>query len=380
VRRRDEHPLRALLGRVEWRVLLPALALTAIGLLAIASAARRSGDDGGWTQASYPIRQVVWIAAGCVAGTVAAVVPYRRLGRWAPAVWVACCLLLVGVLFLAPSVNGSRRWFDLGPLKAQPSEFAKLATILVLARALRQGAQMGWPRALGAITLLAGVPFALIVVEPDLGTALTLVPMAAAVGLASGLPLRGFAYAAGVAVLVTVPGYCFGLKDYQRARVRAFLMQGDYHEHQKVGEAYQVIQAQIAVGSGGLTGRGYGEGTQTHLRFLPFPHTDFVFAVVAEEAGLVGGAVVLLLFASLALAGCGVAARCRDPEGRMVAVGATTLLLVHAGVNLAMVVGLAPVTGLPLPFVSYGGSAMLVAGVSVGLLCNVAARADDAAY
>lgn len=377
MRRRDEHPLRWLLGRVEWRVVLPALALCAIGLLAIASAARRSGDGGGWTQASYPLRQVVWLGAGLVAGVGAAVVPYRRLGRWAPLAWAGCCVLLVAVLLLAPSVNGSRRWFDLGPLKAQPSEFAKLAVIAVLARALRRGEQLGPARALGAIALLAGLPFLLIVVEPDLGTALTLVPIAGAVGLAGGLPLRTFGWALAAAVLVAVPGYCFGLKDYQRARVRAFLMQGEYHDHQRVGEAYQVIQAQIAVGSGGLTGRGFGEGTQTHLRFLPFPHTDFVFAVVAEEAGLLGGGCTLLCFAMLALAGCGVAARCRDPEGRMLAAGATTLLLTHAGVNLAMVVGLAPVTGLPLPFVSYGGSAMLCAGIAVGLLCNVAARAGD---
>jgi rod shape determining protein RodA len=377
VARRHRHSLRTLLARVEWPVLIPALLLCAIGLLAIASAARRSGADGGWTQASFPLRQSVWIVVGCIAGCAAALVPYKRIGRYAPALWIGTCVLLVAVLLISPKVNGARRWFDLGSLKIQPSEFAKLAVICVLARALRRGEQMGWPQALGAIALLAGIPAALIVVEPDLGTALVLVPLAGAIGLASGLPLRGFAYAGVAALLIAVPGYLFGLKDYQRARVRAFLGQGDYAQHQKVGEAYQVIQAKIAVGSGGLSGRGYGEGTQTHLRFLPFPHTDFVFAVVAEESGLLGSGVVVLLFAVLALGGCAVAARCRDPEGRMLAAGATTLLLVHAAVNLGMVVGLAPVTGLPLPFVSYGGSAMVCAAIAVGLICNVAARLHD---
>lgn len=373
----DRHPLAELASKIEWRVVLPALALCVIGLLAISSAAHRSGADGGWTHASFPLRQGVWILAGLVAGTVAGVVHYKQLGNKALLFWGGIVVALVLVLFIAPRVNGSRRWFDLGPLKLQPSEFAKLAVICMLARALRTSERFGWGRAVGLLALLTGIPAALIFVEPDLGTALVFVPIAVAIGLAAGLPWRAFGFAFLVALLVGVPGYFFGLKDYQRARVRAFLGQGNYKAHQRVGEAYQVIQGKIAVGSGGLTGRGYMQGTQTHLRFLPFPHTDFVFAVVAEESGLAGSCVLLLMFSLLAVGGASVAARCRDPEGRMLAAGSTTLLLTHAAVNLGMVVGLAPVTGLPLPFVSYGGSAMVSAAIAVGLICNVGARTDS---
>ncbi len=373
----DRHPIAYLASKIEWRVLLPALTLCLIGLLAISSAAHRSGSDGGWTQASFPMRQGVWILAGLIAGTAAGVVHYKKIGDKAPLLWIGVVVALVLVLFIAPRVNGSRRWFDLGPLKLQPSEFAKLAVICMLARALRTGERYGWGRALGLLAGLTVIPAGLIFMEPDLGTALVLVPIAGAIGLASGLPWRAFGFALLVAVLAGVPGYMFGLKDYQRARVRAFIGQGDYAAHQKVGEAYQVIQGKIAVGSGGTFGRGYLQGSQTHLRFLPFPHTDFVFAVIAEESGFAGSCVLLLMFSLLAMGGASVAARCRDPEGRMIAAGATTLLLTHAGVNLGMVVGLAPVTGLPLPFVSYGGSAMVSAAIAVGLICNVGARTDS---
>jgi rod shape determining protein RodA len=372
----DRHPLAWLASKIEWRVLLPAIALCLIGLLAISSAAHRSGADGGWTHATFPMRQAIWIMAGLVAGTAAALVHYKKIGDHAPLLWIGIVIALLLVLLIAPKVNGSRRWFDLGPLKLQPSEFAKLAVIVMLARALRAGDRFGWGRALGLLALLTAVPAGLIFVEPDLGTSLVFVPIAGAIGLAAGLPWRAFGFAFLVACLIGVPGYLFGLKDYQRARVRAFLGQGDLKQHQKVGEAYQVIQGKIAVGSGGKFGRGSMQGTQTHLRFLPFPHTDFVFAVVAEESGLAGSCLLLLMFSLLAMGGASVAARCRDPEGRMIAAGATTLLLTHAGVNLGMVVGLAPVTGLPLPFVSYGGSAMVSAAIAVGLICNVGARTD----
>ncbi|MCI0342740.1 MAG: rod shape-determining protein RodA [Planctomycetales bacterium] len=356
----------------------PPLVLAAVGLAAVASAAEKSGADGELVTQPYASRQLLWLLAAAVSAAVAATVPYRRLLRLAVPLWAISVLGLAAVLVLGTATNGSRRWMDLGPLRCQPSEIAKLAVVLAVAAALRRADRMRPVPMLARVAIVAGLPAALIVVEPDLGTALVVVPVAVAMLVAAGLPWRALAAAGALAAVVAIPAATFGLKDYQRARIRAFLGQGSYSEHQQVGEAYQAIQARIAVGSGGWTGRGYGEGTQTHLRFLPFPHTDFIFAVVAEEGGFLAGTAVLALFAALALGGLGAARRSRDGPGRLLAVGATTLLCVQAAVNLAMVVSLGPVTGLPLPFVSYGGSSLVASGAAVGLLLNVSARGEDA--
>jgi rod shape determining protein RodA len=214
----------------------------------------------------------------------------------------------------------------------------------------------------------------LILKEPDLGTALLLVPVLGAMLLASGASRKHLAVAALTAVVLAVFSYFFLLRDYQIKRVHAFVYQGAYSKDQKIGEAYQLIQSKIAVGSGGVTGKGMFQGTQNMLNFTPFRHTDFIFAVVGEEWGFVGAAGLLALYLLIFTLSLSVAGRTREPFGRLLVTGLVTLLAVQVCINVGMTLGLAPVTGLTLPFVSYGGSSMVSSFLAIGLIANVASR------
>jgi rod shape determining protein RodA len=218
------------------------------------------------------------------------------------------------------------------------------------------------------------VPLVLILKEPDLGTSLLLVPVLGSMLLVSGASKRHLACAACVCLALAVFSYFFLLKDYQVKRVRAFLTQGSHSKEQKVGEAYQLIQSKIAVGSGGWTGQGWCRGRQNQLNFTPFRHTDFIFAVVGEEWGFVGASGLFALYLLIFTLSLGVAARTREPFGRLLVVGLVTLLAVQVCINVGMTLGLAPITGLTLPFVSYGGSSMVSSFLAVGLIANVASR------
>jgi rod shape determining protein RodA len=317
----------------------------------------------------YVSRQMIWASAGLVVFLVTAFLPYPRVVRRCWIGYALGLLALLAVFVVGTKVNGSRRWFAVGPVRIQPSEFMKYLLVLSLAYTVaRRGAGVGRWSGLLEAGVVAGIPFLLVMLQPDLGTALTYVPIAGAMVIAGGARLRHL-LCMGAGALAAAPlAWAFVLQDYQKLRVLAFLNAGDHAQ----GGAYQTHQSVIAIGSGGLWGRGYQEGTQGVLGFLPERHTDFIFAVVCEDFGLVGGVLLLGLYGYLLATLGKIARETRDMEGRLLAVGVMTITLVQVVVNVGMTLGVMPVTGLTLPLISYGGSSLVASMFGFGLVASVA--------
>jgi rod shape determining protein RodA len=387
---------------------IAALALVAFGLATVYSATSMPGAHHGlWA------KQLQWAMIAFVAAWIAAAIPYRVYDTLAWPAYGVSLLMLAAVLFMGSSAMGAKRWLDLGPVRFQPSELAKIASVLVLARFF-DNPQLDlrrlrfWLPPLGIVLL----PLALVAKEPDLGTSLAfpaiLVAMYFWAGLSPGAMLLGlspvfnvalffvtgslwwftglFAVLLGVVrprlmpliavvalngvVAYAVPHLWDHLHDYQKRRIETFLNPGD----DPYGAGYQIIQSKIAIGSGGIAGKGYLKGSQKALAFLPMRHTDFIYSVVGEELGLVGSLTLVLLYVVIILRGYRLAVACRNGFASLMAVGLVTGLFYHIMVNMLMTVGWAPVTGLPLPLISYGGTALLAGGVQIGMLQNVALR------
>jgi rod shape determining protein RodA len=297
---------------------------------------------------------------------------YRRLADRAVLFYLAGLAALVGVLLLSPRVAGTRRWFVLGPLgQLQPSEFVKLAAALFVAKVFSESRR----ESLGLMEIAGpgvavGVLAVLIAAEPDLGTAFCLVPLFLTVAFLAGLRVRAVAVLMVVLAMVGGLGWHFALKDYQKARIYTFL---DPSLDPK-GAGYQKIQSQIAVGSGGLAGKGYRSGSQSQLGYLPARQTDFIFSVLAEEMGFLGVMVVLGLYLLVLWRALETAQIARDRVGAFLAAGIAAILAFQVVYNVAMVAGLVPVKGLPLPLMSYGGSSVLSSLLGIGLILNVRMR------
>jgi cell division protein FtsW len=354
-------------GELEARLLVfVTLALVAFGLVMVYSATSAAAAVGGNDPGYYLKRQGVYAALGLALMAVTARSDYRKLRPLAGTLVLASLALLVGVLVIGQAVNGARRWIAFGPATFQPSELAKLALAVWAAAWF---AKRKPPRTMGELVrpvgLLAGVFCALLLAEPDLGTAITVVVMLGGVLLVVGTPVRLLLTAGSLATAIGVAAVWF--EPYRRARVFAFLNPWDDAQ----GAGFQIVQAMIGMGSGGVFGTGLGHGVQK-IFYLPEAHTDMIFAVVGEELGLVGVTAVLAAFAVFTYAGLRIALRSRDPFGKRLATGLTVLVCGQAAINLAAVMGLAPLTGIPLPFVSYGGTSLVVALASVGILLNIA--------
>ena len=342
------------------------LGLVAFGLVMVYSATSASAALGNGDPMSFLKRQAVYALLGIAVMLVVSRFDYHRLRYVAPPLLLVTLGLCAAVLVVAPEINGARRWFLLGPASFQPSELAKLALCLFAAVYL---ARRPPPRTLGELArplgLLTAIFCGLILLEPDLGTTITLCGMMLAIFVVAGVPARLLLGASVLAVGVGIAA--IWVEPYRRARVFSFLDPWSDAE----GSGFQIVQAMIGIGSGGLAGEGLGEGVQKVL-YLPEAHTDMIFAVVGEELGLVGSALVIGAFAAFAIAGFRIALRCRDPFGKLLAAGLTALVCGQAAVNLAAVLGIAPLTGIPLPFVSYGGSSLIVLLAGVGILLNIA--------
>jgi rod shape determining protein RodA len=356
---------RRLLQNVDWPLLGAAAGLILLSAMTLASLSVARAGGGG-----IVYRQLLWVGVGTLALLIIAGIDYRRLVRLAPLFYVAGLGLLVSVFVLGRTVSGARRWIVLGPMSIQPSEVFKICFLLALVWLLtsRWGQPFGRTTFVLLVPMLA-VPFVLIVKQPDLGTALLLVPILVVllVGAGVGFRLLGGLVLAGMSAL---PLAWMALKDYQRERILVYLDP----LRDPLGSAYNVIQAKIAIGSGQLLGKGVAGATQSRLAFLPERHTDFIFAVFAEMWGFVGCLVLLVCYVLLLLRGFDIAATARDPVGRLVALGATGLLASQVLINVGMVTGLLPVVGIPLPLMSYGGSSMLVSLMALGLLLSVRMR------
>ncbi len=315
-------------------------------------------------------RQIVWATAAIVLALAVAAVDYRKLADRAYELWVVSMLVLVGLLVFAPVTSGARSWLSIGSVGLQPSELAKVAVILALAHyfAERNPLPFG-ARGLFVPAVLALVPFVLVALQPDLGTASTFLPVLAGIAWVAGIRYATAARLTAIAAGMAPLGYIL-LEDYQRARLLTFLNPED----DPLGSAYQVVQSKIAVGSGGLLGTGLFAGSQSKGEFLPAQHTDLVFAVLGEELGFIGVALVLALYLVLLLRVLQAARLARDRAGTYIATGVAALMLYHLLINVGMVIGFAPITGIPLPLLSYGGSSALTSGIAIGLVMSVRTR------
>ena len=354
---------------MDWLFVASVAVLMVIGILFIYSASSRSEDA---PIAIMAERQLVWalVGIGCFLGLVA--LDYHRVGEVSWWLYAGCLILLALVLIMGKKVYGAYRWLNLFGIQVQPAEFAKLGTMLALARFLSQPSRdvTGF-RSLIEVLIAIGVPMALIMRQPDLGTASTLIPVSFALMFVSGVP-RKYLLALMAIGLLSLPVAWEFMADYQHDRVITFF----HPERDPLGSGWNKIQSEIAVGSGGVTGKGYLMGTQNILGFLPrtVAPTDFIFSVIAEEMGFVGSGLLLVLYALVIAGGLRAALRARDALGRLMAVGVITLLFWHVFVNMAMTIGLMPVTGIPLPLISYGGSFMVCTMAGLGIVQSVYAR------
>jgi rod shape determining protein RodA len=356
---------RRLLDRLDLPTIAAALALAAVGLTAIASATvLQPGRAGLWKT------QLAWLGIASLAAVVVIAVDYHVWAEFSLSLHGLAVALLVGVLLFGKEVGGNRSWLALGPVTFQPSEFAKwttcLATAAFLAKRVQDRIRFAQAVQLGGII---GIPLLLIAKQPDIGTALTFVPIALAAVLLGGLRWRFVAIAMCAVALLAPVGWRH-LKPYQKERILTVVDPG----RDPSGVGYQVRQSKIAVGSGRLTGKGLFKGTQTRLNFLPAQHTDFVLAVIAEELGFIGAAGVLALFYYLLYRGLLAARSSQDRLGTYLSLLVVSWLTGQAAINIGMVLGLMPTIGVPLPFLSYGGTALISVTCGVGLIANVRGR------
>jgi cell division protein FtsW len=354
-------------------LIMVTLALVAFGLVMVYSATSAAAAIGGNDPSYYLKRQGIYAAAGIVLMILAQRWDYRRLRALSPLLVLISLGSLVAVLAIGPPINGARRWVSLGPAAFQPSELAKLSLAIWAASYY---ARRKPPRTLRELWrpagALASVFAVLLVLEPDLGTTIALAIMLVGVLVVCGTPVRVLATAVTLAASAGVA--MIWMRPYSRARFFAFL----HPARDAAGTGYQILQAEIGMGSGHIFGVGLGRGVQK-IFYLPEAHTDMMLANIGEELGLVGVAAVIGAYALFAYAGLDIAVRCRDPFGKRLAAGLTVLVCGQAAVNILAVMGAAPLTGIPLPFLSYGGSSLVVLLAGVGILLNIAQRGSAAA-
>lgn len=350
------------IARLPWRVIIPLSALVLFGSSVLYSAA--GGKLQPWAT-THLIRYSVFLIMALVISRL----PRDLFKMAAYPGYIALVVLLMLVELIGGIGGGSQRWLNLGFMQLQPSELMKPGIVLVLARfydGLPPALTQSW-RALLPAGALLGVPAGLVMLQPDLGTGLAITFGAVVVMFLAGLPLRWF-IGAGLTAVVAAPVAFFTLlHGYQRNRVLVFLDP----ESDPLGTGYHITQSKIAIGSGGLTGKGFGNGSQSHLEYLPEAHTDFVFATMAEEWGFLGGLFVLLVFALVLRWGLEVARNAPDRFSSLLAAGMTCTIFFYVAINLMMVMGLAPVVGIPLPFMSHGGSSMMTNMICVGTIMAV---------
>jgi len=349
---------------MDFGVVLPMLLLMGAGLLLIDSA---TGDGDG-----FVLRQLRWLSIGALASIPVMLIPYTRMLRLAPLAYGVGIGALVLLLLIGPIRNGVQRWFIIGGQPVQPSELMKLVTVLLLAQMLRFGRLLDRPRRWFAPLAVATLPAALILVQPDLGTSLLFAPLALAVVLVSGIPLRAVAALVLIGAVMVGFAYEYKFEDYQKERIWSTYNQDKLTTTQRAGLGYQLLQSMLAVSGGGVVGQGHRAGELTQSGSLPLDYNDFIFAVLTEEHGFVGGVVVIFLVCVLVVAIFRVAWQTRDPAGRLICVGIGTLLGAQALVHMSVTLGLAPTTGMTLPLVSYGGSSFIVTMMALALVQNVA--------
>jgi rod shape determining protein RodA len=361
---------RRLFFHIDWALLTALLAIASIGIAMIYSTTYVAGPDGGHAGPQVGT-QITALVLGFIALLVFLSIDYRMLAEHSLLIYLGLCGLLVFVLLKGSTQFGAQRWIAIGPLNLQPSEFARLTVALVLAMYFgenRRGARNTSDLLIGGFFTL--IPLLLIARQPDLGTAVTLLPVLFGVAYLAGLRMRLLGVIALAGLLLAPVAWTFALKDYQKSRIETFF---DPSQDPR-GAGYQTIQARITVGSGGLTGKGFMQGTQNQYKFLPVAHNDFIFSVLAEEQGFIGVLVVLGLYMFVIFRSLEAARLAKDRLGAYLVAGIIAGFSFQVIYNIAMSVGLAPVKGITLPLMSYGGSSLIATMATFGLILNVRMR------
>ncbi|MDQ6840028.1 MAG: rod shape-determining protein RodA [Actinomycetota bacterium] len=364
----------------DWLLALSVVAISAFGALMVYTATRDSLQAQGLSPQYYFKKQAVFMVIGLVIMLVVAAVDYRRYRDWAPAIYALSLLALLGVYAVGHKSKGAQAWFQFGSYQVEPSEFAKIALIVALASYVAVFKGRLPARGFVVVLVMVLVPFALIYKQPDLGTALVLLAVLVALLLVGGAKGRHMAILGMVALIGIVGVVQLGvLKSYQRDRLTAFVNSPD-QPGQALGSAkiqssqYNLAQSKITISNGGITGKGIGKGTQTNLAYVPEQRTDFIFTAVGEQVGLVGSSLLLGLFCIVVWRTWRAASLARDQTGSLICVGVLAMLVFQVFENVGMTMGIMPVAGIPLPFLSYGGSAVIASFAGVGLVLNVRMR------
>ncbi len=353
---------------ISWGLVLLLCAVAAIGFAMLYSAANGSYEP-------WAARQAMRFGVGLVVMLLIALIDIRLWLRYAYAIYGVGLGLLVLVEIMGISGMGAQRWVDLWVFRLQPSEVMKIALVMALARYFhgRSLDEARRPQTLILPLFLVLAPALLVLRQPDLGTALLLLMSGGALFFLAGVRLWVFAAALGAALAIIPVGWQF-LREYQKQRIYTFLN----HERDPLGAGYHILQSKIALGSGGMFGKGFLAGSQSHLNFLPEKQTDFIFTMLAEEFGLVGGVGLIGLYVLIMIYGVAISLRCSSHFGRLLGMGITTTFFVYVFINIAMVTGIIPVVGVPLPLVSYGGTALMTLMIGFGLLIGIYIHRDVA--
>lgn len=362
---------RRLIENFDWGFVILIFLISSVGLVILYSAL----TAGGQSATGMPVlfkRQLIWMISGFVIMMVSLVIDFKDLDKLHMFIYILCIGLLMCVLLFGNLGGGSRRWLMLGFVRIQPSELMKIALIISLSSVYSKSVSiegLNFRRLVKPIFLCV-IPFILIVIQPDLGTGLLLLLIAGTITIFLKVE-RHVLISVAVAGLATIPlVWLFALKDYQKFRILTFLDP----DRDPLGAGYHIIQSKIAIGSGMLAGKGFLKGTQNTLSFLPEQHTDFIVSVLAEEWGLIGCSILLVLYLFLLLWGLNISYNCRNMFGSILGFGVTSMIFWQIFINFGMVMGIIPVVGVPLPMVSYGGSAVVTNMVGFGILLNISMR------
>jgi len=348
-------------NRFYWPLFFVTIAISVFGIFAIYSATAEGSAS------EFAVKQLVWLVAGLSAMGIVLLIGYKPFLNMSYLIYAAGLMMLLAVLVMGPIRGGAQRWISIGPFILQPSEFIKIVLIVTLAHYLGNSEKnLSQLSRFFVSFFITIVPMVLVLKQPDLGTSLIFLPILFTMLFVWGAQKRFFFTTFGLG-LVSMPFMWSILKDYQRRRLLTFINP----DLDPLGAGYTAIQSKIAVGSGGLFGKGYLSGSQNKLDFLPEHHTDFIFGVVGEELGFVGAAVLILLYALFIFLSVRVIRKTTDVRGKLLATGILAMLMCHILINIGMCIGLMPITGLPLPFMSYGGSSMLAFFIATGLLLSI---------
>ncbi|MFQ3573201.1 MAG: rod shape-determining protein RodA [Thermodesulfovibrionales bacterium] len=369
---------RRLISHLDYVTFFIVLILAIIGVLTIYSATRPPVDI--FQQQDFYIKQIVWLLISIIFMLMVLTFDYIWLQRFAYVFYIMGLIALILVFILGKTSMGAQRWISIGPLSFQPSEFFRLAFIIAYSAYLSNIREPVKDKIyIKSALVFAFIPIVLLIKQPDLGTSILLFCIFVILSIVKGINRR-FIITATIIGLISVPflGDILWdkLKDYQKSRLTAFINP----EEDTAGAGYHIYQSKISIGSGGLTGKGYLKGTQGPLRFLPEKHTDFIFSVYAEETGFLGSIFLISLYLILFLRGIDTALKAKDEFGRLVATGITAMFFIYFTVNVGMTIGIMPVVGVPLPFMSYGGTALLSNFIAAGILISIRTRRYELFY